>query len=181
MIFTETSLKGSYITKLEEISDDRGFFARCFCQEEFKKHDLHFEIAQCNVSYNLKKGTLRGMHYQVAPHEEVKLVRCTMGAVYDVMVDLRPKSKTFRKWLGVKLSSINRRMVYIPEGFAHGYLSLTDDTMVLYMVSTPYCKASERTVRWDSPTIGIEWTRMNKCVTTDKYIISKKDRNAESI
>jgi dTDP-4-dehydrorhamnose 3,5-epimerase len=181
MIFTETNLKGTYIVKLEEIGDERGFFARCFCQKEFGDHGIPLHIAQCNVSYNLKKGTLRGMHYQIAPHEEAKLVRCTMGAIYDVMVDLRPDSKTFRQWLGVKLSALNHRTVYIPEGFAHGYLSLTDDSMIHYMVSEPYHKESERTIRWDSPSIGIEWFRMNEYVTSDKYIISKKDRNATDI
>ncbi len=177
MIFTETKLKGAYVVILDTIEDERGFFARSFCRDEFKNHSLKFNIAQCNVSYNKKAGTLRGLHYQVAPHEEAKIVRCTRGAIYDVMVDMRTESPTFRQWLGIRLTERRRRMIYVPERFAHGYLSLTDDTMIHYLVSEAYHKESERTIRWDSPSIGIGWDK----IMAGGYIMSEKDKNADSI
>ena len=157
MIFKETKLKGAYIIEIEPIEDERGFFARSFCEEEFKKHGLNPHIAQCNISYNEKKGTLRGMHYQVAPHEEVKLVRCTMGAIYDVIIDLRPDSSTFKQWIGVELTKENHQMLYVPEGFAHGFQTLEDCTEVLYQISEFHHPEWARGVRWNDPTFGIFW------------------------
>jgi dTDP-4-dehydrorhamnose 3,5-epimerase len=157
MIFKETKLKGAYIIELEPLQDERGFFARTFCKKDFEEHGLNPCIAQCNISYSKKTGTLRGMHYQVAPYEEAKLVRCTRGAIYDVMVDLRPESPTFKQWVAEELTAKNCKMLYIPEGFAHGYLSLEDNTMVFYQVSEFYHPECERGVRWDDPAIGIKW------------------------
>ena len=157
MIFKETKLKGAYIIEIELIEDERGFFARSFCVKEFKEYGLNPNIAQCNISYNEKKGTLRGMHYQVAPHEEVKLVRCTMGAIYDVIIDLRPDSLTFKQWLAVELTQENRRLLYVPEGFAHGFQTLEDRTEVLYQISEFHHPEWARGVRWNDPTFGIFW------------------------
>ena len=157
MIFKETKLKGAYVIEINPIEDERGFFARSFCAKEFKEHGLNQNIAQCNISYNGKKGTLRGMHYQAAPHEEAKLVRCTMGAIYDVIIDLRPDSSTFKKWIGVELTKENRRMLYVPEGFAHGFQTLEDHTEVLYQMSEFHHPEWARGVRWNDPTFGIFW------------------------
>jgi len=157
VIFKETKLKGAYIIEIEPIQDVRGFFARSFCQEEFMEHGLNKSIVQCNMSFNKKRGTLRGMHYQVAPHEEAKLVRCTKGSVYDVIIDLRPASPTYCQWVSVELSAENHRMLYIPEGFAHGFQTLEDNTEVFYQMSEFYHPESARGVRWDDPAFGIEW------------------------
>lgn len=157
MIFKETKLKGAYIIEIELMEDERGFFARSFCVKEFKEYGLNPNIAQCNISYNEKKGTLRGMHYQVAPHEEVKLVRCTMGAIYDVIIDLRPDSSTFKQWIGVELTKENHQMLYVPEGFAHGFQTLEDRTEVLYQISEFHHPEWARGVRWNDPTFGIFW------------------------
>jgi len=157
MIFKETKLKGAYVIEINPLEDERGFFARSFCAKEFKEHGLNQNIAQCNISYNGKKGTLRGMHYQAAPHEEAKLVRCTMGAIYDVIIDLRPDSSTFKKWIGVELTKENRRMLYVPEGFAHGFQTLEDHTEVLYQMSEFHHPEWARGVRWNDPTFGIFW------------------------
>jgi dTDP-4-dehydrorhamnose 3,5-epimerase len=157
MIFKETKLKGAYIIEIELMEDERGFFARSFCVKEFKEYGLNPNIAQCNISYNEKKGTLRGMHYQVAPHEEVKLVRCTMGAIYDVIIDLRPDSSTFKQWIAVGLSKENHQMLYVPEGFAHGFQTLEDRTEVLYQISEFHHPEWARGVRWNDPTFGIFW------------------------
>jgi dTDP-4-dehydrorhamnose 3,5-epimerase len=157
MIFKETNLKGSYIIEIDPIEDERGFFARSFCQKEFEKYGLNPYIAQCNISYNEKKGTLRGMHYQIAPHEETKLVRCTRGAVYDVIADLRPDSPTFKQWIAVELTQENRHMVYVPEGFAHGFQTFEDHTEVLYQMSEFYHPECTRGVRWNDPTFEFEW------------------------
>jgi dTDP-4-dehydrorhamnose 3,5-epimerase len=170
MIFTETALKGAYIIDLEPIEDDRGFFARTFCRKEFEDQGLIFEASQCNVAYNHRKGTLRGMHYQGAPHQEIKIIRCFRGAIYDVIVDLRSDSATFMKWIGVELSAKNRRMLYAPRDFAHGYQTLEDDTEIFYLVSESYHPESERGVRWDDPAFGIEWPAPHE------KIISAKDR-----
>ncbi|MFC2050905.1 dTDP-4-dehydrorhamnose 3,5-epimerase [Chloroflexota bacterium] len=169
MVFKETKLKGAYIIEIEPAEDERGFFARSCCQKEFEQHGLDFCIVQCNLSYNKKRGTLRGMHYQAAPYEEAKLVRCSMGAVYDVMIDLRPESSTFKQWVAEELTAQNCKMLYIPEGFAHGFLTLEDNTTVFYQVSEFYHSECERGVRWDDPVFGIEWPSKN-------YIISAKDR-----
>ena len=157
MIFKETKLKGAYVIEINPLEDERGFFARSFCAKEFKEHGLNQNIAQCNISYNEKKGTLRGVHYQAAPHEEAKLVRCTMGAIYDVIIDLRPDSSTFKKWIGVELTKENRRMLYVPEGFAHGFQTLEDHTEVLYQMSEFHHPEWARGVRWNDPTFGIFW------------------------
>ena len=157
MKFTETKLKGAFILDLEPREDSRGFFARTFCQKEFEAHGLKPIVAQCNCSFNHKKGTMRGMHYQLPPAAETKLVRCTRGAVYDVIVDLRPDSPTYLQHIGVELSEHNRRQLYVPEMFAHGYLTLTDGAEVAYQVgefNTPGC---ERGIRYDDPALKIEW------------------------
>jgi len=167
MKFIETRLKGAYVIELEPIADERGFFARSWCQKEFTDYGLNVRLVQCNVSFNKKQGTLRGMHYQVAPHEEVKLVRCTRGAIYDVIIDLRPKSATFKEWVAVELSADNRQMLYIPEGFAHGFQTLTDNTEVFYQMSEFYHSECAKGVRWNDPAFGIAWLE-DKCIISDK-------------
>ena len=157
MIFKETKLNGAYIVEFEPQADDRGFFARSFCKKDFEEHGLNPCVVQCNVSYNKKKGTLRGMHYQVAPYQEAKLVRCTMGAIYDVMIDLRPESHTFKQWVGDELTAQNCKMLYIPQGFAHGFQTTEDKTAVFYQVSEFYHGECERGVRWDDPIFRIKW------------------------
>ena len=169
MIFTGTNLKGAYVIAPELLSDDRGFFARTFCSREFTQHGLNPTVSQCNVSFNKKKGTLRGMHYQAAPCEEAKLVRCTAGAIYDVIIDLRPNSATFKKWISVELNAENRKMLYIPEGLAHGFLTLTDDTEVFYQMSEFYSPEHARGVRWDDPSFNIQWP-------LDISVMAEKDR-----
>ncbi len=165
MIFTETPLKGAYIIELERIEDERGFFARSWCAAEFAEHGLNPNLAQCNLSFNKKKGTLRGMHYQAAPHEEAKLVRCTKGAIYDVIIDLRPDLPTFKQWFGVELTAENRKALYIPEGFAHGFQTVKDNTEVFYQMSEFYHPESDRGVRYDDPAFGIEWSSANITVS----------------
>lgn len=157
MIFTETSLKGAFVIEPEPVKDDRGFFARIWCQQEFAAQGLNATWVQSSLSFNSRKGTLRGMHYQVAPHEEVKLVRCTMGAIYDVIVDLRPTSLTYCRHVGVVLSAENRRTFYIPEQVAHGYLTLEDNSEVSYHMSEFYAHSSARGFRWDDLAFCIEW------------------------
>lgn len=157
MIFTETKLKGAYIIDIEPVEDERGFFARSWCRKEFIELGLNPSQVQCNISYNKRKGTLRGMHYQAAPHQEAKVVRCTKGIIYDVIVDLRANSETFRQWTGVELSMENRRMLYVPEEFAHGFLTLEDDTEVYYQMSEFYFPECARGIRWDDPLFGILW------------------------
>ncbi len=157
MIFTETKLPGAYIIEPERFSDERGFFARAFDQEAFAARGLNPIIAQCNISYNRLRGTLRGMHFQVPPYAETKLVRCTAGAVYDVIVDLRPESPSFRQWISVELSAENRRLLYVPEGFAHGLQTLADDTEVFYQMGAPYVAEAARGVRYNDPAFGIDW------------------------
>lgn len=168
MIFTETPLKEAYIIELERIEDERGFFARSWCVREFEEHGLNPNLVQCNISFNKKKGTLHGMHYQVAPHEEAKLVRCTKGALYDVIIDLRPDSPTFKRWFGVELTAENRKALYISEGFAHGFQTLEDSTEVFYQMSEFYHPESALGVRYDDPAFGI---RLPLPVTA----VSKKD------
>lgn len=157
MIFTETKLNGAFIIDLEPIQDERGFFARTWCKNEFAAHGLNPNLVQCNTSFNKKKGTLRGMHYQSPPYEEAKLVRCTMGAVYDVIVDIRKESKTFLQWLACELTAQNRKMLYVPEGFAHGFQTLEDNTEVFYQMSEFYHPESAKTIKWDQPDIKIDW------------------------
>ena len=170
MIFTPAGLDGAWVVDLEPIGDDRGFFARAWDRLEFAERGLSTELAQFNISFNRRKGTLRGMHYQEAPHAEVKLVRCTRGAIYDVIVDLRPESPTHARWVGVELTAENRRALYVPEGFAHGYQTLADDTETSYQVSAFYAPSSERGVRWDDPAFGIEWP------DPEPPVMSEKDR-----
>jgi dTDP-4-dehydrorhamnose 3,5-epimerase len=157
MIFVETKLKGAFTVEPELIRDGRGFFARTWTPEEFEARGLNPRLAQCSISYNERRGTLRGMHYQAKPHEEAKLVRCTRGALYDVAVDLREGSPTYLRWAAVELTEHNRIMLYIPEGFAHGYQTLTDGAEVFYMISEAYHPESARGLRWDDPALGIEW------------------------
>jgi dTDP-4-dehydrorhamnose 3,5-epimerase len=157
MIFTETPLKGSYVVEIEKREDKRGFFGRAWCKKEFESQGLSPELVQSNIAFSNKRGTLRGMHYQVQPYEEAKLVRCTMGAIYDVIIDLRPDSPTYKQWVGVELTSHNRKMLYVPEGCAHGYQTLTDDTEVFYQTSQFYAPAWARGVRYDDPAFGIAW------------------------
>ena len=170
MHFVETSLAGAFVIELERLEDDRGFFARTWCRREFEEQGLSTEIAQCNLSFNRRAGTLRGLHYQVAPNEEAKTIRCTRGAVYDVIVDLRPESPTFKQWNAVKLSAGNRSAIYVPEGFAHGFQTLVDETEMLYQVSEFHTPEAERGLRWDDPTFGIVWPE------TAERILSDRDR-----
>lgn len=157
MRFLPTELLGVFIVEPELREDDRGFFARTWCREEFAAAGLVTDWVQCNVSFNRRAGTLRGMHWQAAPHEEVKLVRCTMGAAFDVVLDLRRDSPSFKRWLGVEVTAENRRAVYIPAGCAHGFQTLTDATELFYHMSALYHPEAARGVRWDDPAFGIIW------------------------
>ena len=157
MRFTETPLAGAFLLEIEPREDDRGFFARTFCRREFEAHGLNPAVAQANTSFNRARGTLRGMHYQLPPAAESKLVRCTSGAVHDVIVDLRPESPTYLRHYGVELTAENRRQLYVPELFAHGYLTLTDGAEVVYQVGEFYTPGAERGIRWDDLALGIAW------------------------
>lgn len=157
MIFSETNLRGAYVIDLEKIEDERGFFARAWCAREFSEHGLEARIAQCNTSSNKRKGTTRGMHLQRPPHEEVKMIRCIRGALYDVIIDLRANSPTYKRWLGVELTQENRKMLYVPAGFAHGFQTMSDDTEAFYMVSEFYTPGAEAGVRWNDHAFGMEW------------------------
>jgi dTDP-4-dehydrorhamnose 3,5-epimerase len=168
--FTETRLRGAFIVQPEPMADERGFFARSWCVREFGNNSLETRLVQCNISYNRSKGTLRGMHYQAPPFEEDKLVRCTKGAIHDVIVDLRRNSESFGKHIGVVLTAENRTMLHIPKGFAHGFLTLEDDTEVHYQMSEFYAPECARGIRWNDPVFGIEWPE-------DVRVISEKDRS----
>ena len=168
MKFTETPLADAFVIELEPMTDERGFFARGWCSREFEEHGLAANIVQANVSFNHSAGTLRGMHYQVAPHEESKLVRCTSGALFDVIIDLRADSATFGQWFGVELSAANRHMLYVPHGFAHGYQTLTDGTEAFYQVSEFYAPGAEQGIRYNDARFAIEWPLIVK-------VISEKD------
>jgi dTDP-4-dehydrorhamnose 3,5-epimerase len=157
MIFEATNLKDAFVIDLEIRSDDRGGFARTFCAKEFEEHGLKPMVAQCNMSFNYKKGTLRGMHYQLSPAAETKLVRCTRGAIYDVIIDIRPDSPTYMQHFGIELTADNRKALYVPEMFAHGYQALTDDAEVVYQVGEFYSPGYEQGLRYDDPIFGIEW------------------------
>jgi dTDP-4-dehydrorhamnose 3,5-epimerase len=170
MIFSPTPLGDAYLIDVEPRDDERGFLARTFCEEEFAKHGAPMHIVQSSTLRTAKRNTLRGLHYQEAPHSEIKLVRCTRGSIFLVMVDLRPESSTERGWLGVELTAENRRSAYVPERFAQGFQTLEDDTEVLYSMSHEYVPESARGVRWDDPTLGIEWP------AADDRIISERDR-----
>lgn len=171
MLFNETEIPGTFIVDLEPREDERGFFARAWCRREFEEQGLSGRLVQCNISFNHRSGTLRGLHYQAPPSEEAKLVRCTRGAVFDVIVDLRQDSPTFKSWAGIELTAENRRALYVPEGFAHGYQTLVDATETLYQVSEFYSPEAERGVRWDDPAFGIVWP------IAGTRIISEKDRS----
>jgi dTDP-4-dehydrorhamnose 3,5-epimerase len=157
MIFTESPLPGAYLVDMHRLPDERGFFARSYCADEFAARGLGPELRQCSISYNARKGTLRGMHYQDAPHGEHKLVRCTSGAIFDVIVDIRPASSTHCRWFGAELTADNRRSLFIPPGFAHGFVTLTDDTEVYYMISVVHAPDFSRGLRWDDPAFAIDW------------------------
>jgi dTDP-4-dehydrorhamnose 3,5-epimerase len=169
MIFLETKLKGAYIIEPEKLLDERGFFARSFCVTEFEKHGLNPRLVQCNISFNLQKLTLRGMHYQKAPCAEAKLVRCTRGAIHDVIVDLRPDSTTFKAHLAIRLDEFNRTMLYIPESFAHGFLTLEDNSEIFYQMSEFYSPQHAAGFRWNDPCFGIQWP-------LEVAVISERDR-----
>jgi dTDP-4-dehydrorhamnose 3,5-epimerase len=169
MIFHETKLPGIFEIHLEPNCDERGFFARTWCEREFQSHGLNPTVMQCNVSFNVKKGTLRGVHFQAAPYGEAKVVRCTSGAIYDVVLDLRPVSPTFKKWIGVTLTAANRHLLYIPEGCAHGFLTLEDNTEVFYQMSEFYHPESARGVRWNDSAFQIAWPEKVE-------VISERDR-----
>jgi dTDP-4-dehydrorhamnose 3,5-epimerase len=170
MTFHETRVSGVFEIHLEPKLDDRGFFARTWCQHEFQAHGLNPQLVQCSISFNVRKGTLRGMHYQVPPNAEAKLVRCTRGAIYDVVVDLRPQSPTFRNWVAVILTAENRHTIYVPEGCAHGFLTIEDKTEVFYQMSEFYNAESAQGVRWDDPAFQIDWPGKIE-------VISKRDRS----
>jgi dTDP-4-dehydrorhamnose 3,5-epimerase len=157
MIFTQTPLPGAYVIDIERRADNRGFFARTWCLREFETHGLNPNVVQINATLSARKGTLRGLHYQVAPYQEVKIVRCTRGALYDVIVDLRPQSPAYKQWLGVELTEDNHRMLYVPEGFAHGSQTLTDNTELWYQTSQFYAPEAARGVRFDDPAFQIKW------------------------
>jgi dTDP-4-dehydrorhamnose 3,5-epimerase len=169
MRFTELPLEGAYIIEPEPLEDERGFFARTFCVDEFMAHGLNPDFVQCNISFNKRKGTLRGMHYQAAPHEETKVVRCTMGAAYDVIIDLREASAAFMKWTSVELTAENRRAIYIPKGFAHGFQTLKGNTELFYQMSEFYHPESARGIRWDDAAFSVQWPE-------DVRLISLKDQ-----
>jgi dTDP-4-dehydrorhamnose 3,5-epimerase len=170
VIFTETKLKDAHIIEIEKLEDTRGFFARSWCRKEFDEHGLISTVVQANISWNKKRGTLRGMHYQIPPYEEVKLVRCSRGSIYDVIIDLRKDSHTYKQWLGVELTADDYKLLYVPGGFAHGFLTLEDDTEVVYQVSQFYTPGAEAGLRWDDPAFSINWP-------LEVQVISDKDRN----
>jgi dTDP-4-dehydrorhamnose 3,5-epimerase len=169
MLFHETKLPGVFEIRLEPHPDNRGFFARTWCQMEFEAQGLNPTLAQCSISFNMRKGTLRGMHFQMSPHAESKVVRCTRGAIYDVVVDLRPSSPTYKGWIAATLTAKNGRMIYIPEGCGHGFLTLEGETEVFYQMSAFYSPELARGVRWDDPAFQIAWP-------AGIEVISERDR-----
>ena len=171
MLFTELEIAGVYVIELQKHQDERGFFARTWCREEFAKQGLHLEYVQQNISYNKKRGTVRGMHYQIAPYEEIKLVSCIKGAIYDVVVDLREQSATYGQWLGIELNDVNNKILYIPKGIAHGFQTLADETTVFYQMSDFYQPESARGIAWNDKKTNIDWP------IKEGIIISEKDKN----
>ncbi|HVS12988.1 MAG TPA: dTDP-4-dehydrorhamnose 3,5-epimerase [Thermoanaerobaculia bacterium] len=169
MIFRVTPLAGAWVLELERREDDRGFFARTFCRRELAEHGLDPEVAQCSVSFSRRRGTLRGLHFQRAPHQEAKLVRCTRGSIFDAIVDLRPRSETFARPFTVVLDAEERNQLYVPPGFAHGFLTLADDVEVSYQMSTPWAPGHEGGYRWDDPAFAIPWPEPVR-------VISERDR-----
>jgi dTDP-4-dehydrorhamnose 3,5-epimerase len=172
MRFIETPLPGAWVIELDTLADERGWFARTFDAEEFRARGLNAAVLQCNVSFNTRRGTVRGMHYQAEPQGESKLVRCVAGAIFDVAVDVRPGSPSFRRWHGVELSADNRRAFYIPAGLAHGFQTLTVDAEVLYQMGHPYVPEASRGLRWDDPAFAIRWPRLE-----GERTISERDRS----
>lgn len=170
MIFKETHLNGAFLIEPERQEDERGFFARTWCRREFEAHGLSPRLVQCSISFNRHRGTLRGLHYQAAPCEEDKLVRCTRGAIYDAIIDLRPGSVTYARYIGTILSSENRNMLYVPKGFAHGFLTLEDESEIFYQMSEFYAPDRSRGIRWNDPAFVIEWP-------ADVRVISERDRS----
>jgi len=168
--FVETTLPGVFLIESEAHVDERGMFMRTWCEREFAEHGIAMTVRQCSLSVNRRRGTLRGMHYQAPPHAEARLVRCTAGAIFDVIVDLRPDSKSFRRWLGVELTRENRKMAYIPRGCAHGFLTMVDDVEVFYQMSEFYSPSHAQGVRWNDPAFAIEWPG-------EVMVISERDRN----
>lgn len=169
MKFFETPLKGAFVIDLEKREDERGFFARTWDKDEFEAHGIYRIPVQTNMSFSKKKGTIRGMHYQIVPHQESKVIKCVNGAIYDVIIDLRPDSPTFKKWFGVELSAENHKMLFVPEGFAHGFLTLKDNTEVIYQVSAFYNFESERVIRYNDPSFNIKWP-------IEVTVLSEKDK-----
>ena len=170
MRFSPTKLAGVLVVEPERHEDERGFFARLFCREEFAAEGLDTHVEQTSLSYNRRRGTVRGMHYQIAPHQETKVVACVEGCIFDVAIDVRPGSSTCGQWLGLELSAHNRRMLYLPHGIAHGFQTLADDSTVLYQISSPFRPEAARGIRWDDDRVGVAWP-----LTTD-ITISERDR-----
>lgn len=171
MKLIETKLKGAFVIEPEIMNDERGFFARIWCKREFKENSLDPNLAQISIAFNKKKGTIRGMHFQLSPNEEVKIVQCTRGCIYDVIIDLRPNSKTFKEWFSLELSAKNYKLIYVPKGFAHGYQTLEDNTEVIYHMSEFFVPEFYSGVCWNDPAFNVKWP------ITDKVIVSEKDRN----
>jgi len=173
MIFSETKLKGAYIIEIEKQEDERGFFARTWDAKKFEELGLNPKLVQCSISFNKKKGTLRGMHYQIPPHEEVKLIRCTKGKIFDVIIDLRTNSKKDESWIGIELTSDNYKMLYVPEGFAHGFQTLEDNTEVFYQMSEFYNSSHARNIKWNDVEYRIKWP-------LNPTVLSKNDSSTNS-
>ena len=169
MIFQETKLRGAFVIEPDRLEDKRGFFARTWCRKEFLAHGLNPGLVQCNISFNRSSGTLRGMHYQIAPFEEAKLIRCTRGAIYDVIIDLRPSSLSFTQHFSIVLMAENRHMVFVPEGFAHGFITLSDETDVFYQMGRTFVAGAARGARWNDPRFGIRWP-------LEPIVVSDRDR-----
>lgn len=168
MIFTKTNLEGAFVIQIQKLEDNRGFFARTFCQREFEEHGLNTQLTQCNISYNKTKGTIRGMHFQAAPHQEAKLVRCTQGAIQDMIIDIRPDSPTYLQHFSIHLLAEEHNALYVPEGFAHGFLTLAPDTYVFYQMSEFHAPGYARGFHWNDPAFNIQWSG-------DVNMISNKD------
>ena len=171
MIAKQTKLNGAYVIEPERFEDERGFFARAWSAKELSALGVVGQFVEANFAYNHKRGTLRGLHWQAAPNEQAKLVRCTRGSIFDVAVDLRPESETYGQWTSVELSAANRLLFYVPDGFAHGYLTLEDDSEVLYLVTSDFAPASSRGARWNDPALGIRWPDVGE------LIINERDNN----
>lgn len=169
MIFTETKLKGAFEIEIKKLTDERGFFGRSWCANEMTEHGLKADLKQANTSFSIKKGTIRGMHYQMNPYQETKLIRCTRGAILDVIIDLRPASPTFKQWIGVELTQDNYKMLYVPEDFAHGFITLEDNCEVTYLVTQFYTPGAEKGIRWNDPLFNIQWP-------FEPTVISEKDK-----